>query len=134
MSNYSFDTNHSDENEKSENPYVPDSKETPEFVAQFIEVLDRHLCDTCFKKEDFAAEMGVSISLLNKRIKLLTGLSVADFIRNYKMQLATTLLNDKSISIGEISFKCGYSSIGYFSTVFRKHFGYTPTEYRNRLP
>lgn len=39
MSNYSFDTNHSDENEKSENPYVPDSKETPEFVAQFREVL-----------------------------------------------------------------------------------------------
>lgn len=28
MSNYSFDTNHSDENEKSENPYVPDSKES----------------------------------------------------------------------------------------------------------
>ena len=67
MSNYSFDTNHSDENEKSENPYVPDSKETPEFVAQFIEVLDLSIFVTPVLKRRISRQRWASAYLFSTK-------------------------------------------------------------------
>ena len=99
------------------------------FVKQALEVVVRYLDDADFGKEEFAKEMGVSTSLLFKKIKALTGISVVDFIRNVRMEHAMKLINEKEYSISEIAYKCGFSSIGYFSTVFKKHFGKSPTDF-----
>ena len=100
------------------------------FVAKAVDVVVRNLDNTEFGKEEFAMEMGVSTSLLFKKIKSLTGLSIVDFIKKVRMEHALSLLDDPSLSITDIADKCGFSSVGYFSTVFKKHFGKTPSEYR----
>lgn len=101
-----------------------------DFVKQAIEVITDHLDESEFGKEDFAKEMGVSTSLLFKKIKSLTGVSIVDFIKKVRMEQALKLLKNPSLSIGDISFRCGYSTVGYFSTVFKKYFGKTPSECR----
>lgn len=100
------------------------------FVTQAIEVITTHLDNSDFGKEDFAKAMGVSTSLLFKKVKSLTGLSVVDFIKKVRMEHAMKLLEDPTLSISDIAFKCGFSTIGYFSTVFKKYFGKTPSECR----
>jgi len=41
---------------------------------------------------------------------------------------ALELLQTRKYSVTEVSELCGFASIGYFSTVFRKHYGKSPTE------
>ncbi len=100
------------------------------FVKQAIEVVTAHLENSEFGKEEFARDMGVSTSLLFKKIKSLTGMSIVDFIKKVRMEHALKLMNDPSLSVGEIAYKSGFSSVGYFSTVFKKYFGKTPSECR----
>lgn len=99
------------------------------FVKRAMEVVAQHLDDTNFGKDDFAKEMGVSTSLLFKKMKALTGMSVIDLIRSVRMKHAMELLMEKQYSVGEIAYKCGFSTIGYFSTTFKKHFGKSPTDF-----
>lgn len=100
------------------------------FLDDAIAVLMQHLDDAMFGKEEFAKELNVSPSLLFKKIKALSGCSIVDFIKNVRMQKAHEMMADASLSISDIAFRCGFSSVGYFSTVFKKHFGCTPSEAR----
>lgn len=99
------------------------------FVKQALEVVVRHLDDADFGKDNFAKEMGVSTSLLFKKMKALTGMSVVDFIRDIRMEHAMKLIKENRYNIGEIACQCGFSTIGYFSTSFKKHFGKSPTSF-----
>lgn len=113
---------------------APASAPQPDpFATQAVEVIMSHLDNPDFGKEEFARAMGVSTSLLFKKIKSSTGLSVVDFIKKVRMEQAMKLLADSSLSIGEIAYRCGFSTVGYFSTVFKKYFGKTPSECRNNL-
>jgi len=81
-----------------------------------------------FGKDDFASAMNVSTSLLYKKIKSLTDQSPTDFIKMVRLDYALELLQSHKYSVTEVSELCGFSSIGYFSTVFKKHFGKSPTD------
>lgn len=99
------------------------------FVKRAMEVVVQYLDDTEFSKDDFAREMGVSTSLLFKKMKALAGMSVVDFIRGVRMEHAMKLIRENRYSIGEIACMCGFSTIGYFSTTFKKHFGKSPSDF-----
>lgn len=98
------------------------------FVKKAVEVVHNNILNSEFDKESFAKEMHVSSSLLYKKMKLLTGQSPTDFIKIIRLNNALELLQSHKHTITEVSELCGYSSISYFSTVFKKHFGKSPTE------
>ncbi len=115
---------------KNDAPEELPNKLNDAFIKQAVEIITLHLDNSEFGKEDFAKEMGISASLLFKKIKSLSGLSIVDFIKKVRMEHALRLLDDPSLTISDIAYRCGFSSIGYFSTVFKKHFGKTPSECR----
>ena len=98
------------------------------FVKKAVEVIHNNMQNLDFDKESFAMEMHVSGALLYKKIKALTGLSPIDFIKSIRLSRALELLQSHKYTITEVSELCGYSSISYFSTVFKKYFGKSPTE------
>ena len=98
------------------------------FVKKMLEVVRANMANSEFGKEDFAAEMNVSSSLLYKKVKALTDQSPTDFIKTVRLDYALELLQSSKYTVTEVSELCGFSSIGYFSTVFKKHFGKSPTE------
>ena len=51
-----------------------------------------------------------------------------EFIKSIRLNRALELLQSHKYTITEVSELCGYSSISYFSTVFKKYFGKSPTE------
>ncbi len=98
------------------------------FIKKMMEVVQENMSNAEFTKDDFASSMNVSPSLLYKKVKSLTGQSPVDLIKIARLENALKLIKSKNHTITEVSEMCGFSSIGYFSTVFKKHFGKSPTE------
>ena len=77
-----------------------------------------------------AKAVHISSSYLSRVFTTLAGQSFCDYICDERMSLARQLLNKTDDSIDEISNRCGFSSPNYFSMVFKKYMGQTPTAYR----
>ncbi len=98
------------------------------FVKKMMEVVKANLANAEFNKDEFASAMNISSSLLYKKIKSLTNQSPTDFIKTVRLNHALELLQSRNYTVTEVSELCGFASIGYFSTVFKKHYGKSPTE------
>jgi len=96
------------------------------FVKKMLEIARTNISNSEFNKDIFASEMNVSTSLLYKKIKSLTDQSPTDFIKTIRLDYAVELLQSQKYNITEVSELCGFTSVGYFSTVFKKHFGKSP--------
>ena len=104
------------------------NKLNDKFVKKMLEVVRANIANTEFGKDDFASSMNISSSLLYKKVKSLTNQSPTDFIKMVRLDHALELLQSHKYTITEVSECCGFSSLGYFSTVFKKHFGKSPTQ------
>ncbi|WP_321372611.1 two-component regulator propeller domain-containing protein [uncultured Draconibacterium sp.] len=113
---------------ETEGPVILGNELNDKFLKRMIEVVNDNISNSQFSKNEFAAVMNVSPSLLYKKIKSLTDQSPIEFIKTIRLNHAHDLLSSKEHSITEVSELCGFSSVGYFSTVFRKHFGKSPTQ------
>ncbi|HRZ98914.1 MAG TPA: response regulator, partial [Paludibacter sp.] len=99
-----------------------------QFVKKALKVVRDNMANCEFGKDEFASAMNASPSLLYKKIKALTGQSPVDFIKKIRLDYSLELLQSRKYSITEVSELCGFSSVGYFSTVFKKNFDKTPSE------
>ena len=85
------------------------------------------------KVEQVLDAVGMSRSNLEKRFKDETGETIHALIHSEKLEKARTLLVSSSLAINEISQMCGYPSLQYFYSVFKKSYATTPKEYRERF-
>jgi len=112
----------------------PEESTTTSIDQQFIEraysVIEKHIQESELSVDVFAREMMVSKSLLFKKIKAITGYSIVDFVNMHKLRKAADrLASDPQINISEVSFEVGFNDPKYFSRVFRKVYGVSPSEY-----
>jgi len=98
------------------------------FIKKAVEVIHNNLANSGFGKDEFAKAMNISSSLLYKKIKAFTDQSPVDFIKAIRLNHAIELLKTRRYNITEVSELCGFSSVGYFSTAFKKYFGKQPSE------
>lgn len=82
--------------------------------------------------EMLAEHCGLSGRRLSEKFKKETGSSVVDCIHRIKMEEAELLLRDSDYTLGEISSYLGYANQSHFISVFRRRYGMTPMQYRNR--
>lgn len=83
--------------------------------------------------EELARRVEISPFYFSKLFKEETGENFIDYITMARMQTAKDLLRDHTLSIKEISASSGYSDPNYFSKLFKKIMGLTPTEYRGSV-
>ena len=74
------------------------------------------------KKLDYAAWAA--------KVKAETGMNLTKYITNVKMRESAKLLLTTDKNIAEITRAVGYDNSNYFSKLFKKNYGVTPTEYR----
>ncbi len=79
---------------------------------------------------DFAQSRHMSVSWFMRNFKQMTGVSPMQYILNLKIENAQMLLETTNYSVNEISSIVGYDNQLYFSRIFKKHKGVSPTEYR----
>ena len=82
-----------------------------------------------FNVDDLCSEMGMSRSSLYNKVKALTGHSPSEFVRQVRMKEAATMLRSQKYTVAEVSDHMGYSDPKYFTDVFKKHYGMTPSAY-----
>ena len=80
-----------------------------------------------------AAKYNISMGHLSKMIKEQLQINFSDYIASLRIQRAKELLRDESISIQEIAEIVGYNDYFYFTKVFKKVEGISPSKYRKEL-
>lgn len=81
------------------------------------------------KVDDFASNLGLSKSQVYRKLKILSGKSPNEFIRDYRLDKAISMLKKGDKSISETAFEIGFNSPSYFSKCFQKKFGTLPSSY-----
>lgn len=56
-----------------------------------------------------------------------------DYLVNYRLSKSQELLADDSLTITEVAIRSGFNSVNYYTTVFKKHIGYTPSQFKKLL-
>ena len=82
--------------------------------------------------EEYAAERHMSISWFIRNFKQYCNMTPLNYILSIRIANAKTLLENTSYNVTEIASIVGYDNPLYFSRLFHKHEGYSPTEYRNK--
>ncbi|SCI25541.1 MULTISPECIES: response regulator [unclassified Romboutsia] len=82
--------------------------------------------------EDAASYVNLSPHYLSKIFKKETGVNFITYLTNIRIDIAKEMLEDESIPISNIAIELSYSKSNYFSKVFKKKVGITPSEYRER--
>ena len=98
-------------------------------MERIMKVVNDHLSDSDFNVEMLTKEVGISRAQLHRKMKEMTGLPVSEFIRNIRLEQAVRLLKEQKINVTQVAYTVGFSNLAHFSTVFRKQFGVSPTEY-----
>ena len=104
-----------------------------EFFDRAVAVIKTNISEGNFDVVQLADALAVSKSSLYRKMKVATGLSPVEFIRNIRLKHGSQLLKDKSISVAEVAYECGFSNPKYFATCFKEEFGVTPKEYQKSL-
>jgi len=81
--------------------------------------------------EEIAAAANISRSEAGCCFKAFMGCSPMDALVQYRLRIAYRLLSDKSMTLQQIGYTCGFNSVNYFSRQFKKKYGYAPGKYRN---
>ena len=103
------------------------------FVRQLNEQIKKNLDNTNFSVENLAEALNISRVQLYRKVKAIIGLSVSDYISNYRLENAKTMLENTDLSMSEIGYSTGFSSPNYFSTAFKSKYGVTPGAYKKSL-
>lgn len=77
-----------------------------------------------------AEKLNVSPQHLSRAFSKETSTTFVDYLTNYRIEKAQYLLKYTSEKIQDIAAKTGYADAKYFCTIFRKHTGITPNQYR----
>ena len=99
------------------------------FLTRLMEIIELNMENDQFGVQELVAEIGMSKTVLYKKVKALTDLPVADYIKSVRLQKAAMLLVQNQLTIAEIAFSVGFTDRKYFSKEFRKQYGLSPTEY-----
>lgn len=105
-----------------------DISEQIKIVCQYIQ---KNLLKD-FLLDDLAEMSNLSLSRFKHRFKEEVGIPPAEYINRYKIEKAKEMVKHDEISIQDIAYDLGFSSPLYFSTVFKKFTGISPSTYRGK--
>jgi len=98
------------------------------FITRISALVDSNIDNSGFAIADITKELGISRSLLHIKMKSFFNQSMTDYIRKKRLTYACKLLRE-GYNISETAYSSGYSDPNYFTKVFKKEFGITPSDY-----
>lgn len=102
----------------------------PEYVQKIRRVVEKHLAEADFSVGALCHECHICQPQLYRKLTALSGLSPIHFIHSIRLQKAKELLRQTDLTIAEVAYETGFNSPAYFTRLYVKTFGMTPSEYR----
>lgn len=109
-------------------------KERP-FMDTVMEVMERNYDNSEFGVQELADEMRMNRSVLSKMLNAEAGQPTAQFIRNYRLDIAKKMITENvaNRNITEIAYRVGFNDPKYFTRCFTKQYGVSPSSYKDSL-
>lgn len=79
-----------------------------------------------------AEELHCDLYNLSRMVKRLTSKTYTDLVQTKRLNTAAFLLNNTDLTISDIGLSVGYDNLSYFHRIFRKKFGLSPKNYRDK--
>ena len=98
------------------------------FIKDINRQVEMNLNNSDFSVTDITKALGISRSMLHKKMTNLFGISISDYIRKRRFELAIKLLKEGH-RVSEVAYMTGFTDPDYFSRTFKRYFGKTPSEY-----
>ncbi len=116
-----------------ENSQITSSKNVKNnSITQFTQVLSGAYNEKIYIGE-LAEQSGLSPAQMRKIFHKVNGVSPREYLISKRINEAKYFLEEGKLSVSEIAEKVGYENVNYFSRIFKKKTGMSPTEYRSSL-
>ncbi|WP_077432637.1 two-component regulator propeller domain-containing protein [Sphingobacterium sp. CZ-UAM] len=107
-----------------------ETTERTRFLDQVLRIVEENLGCEDFGVQELTQAIGVSRSVLYRKIKQQTGLNLVEFINMVRLKKAAQiLLSDSELSISEVAYQVGFNDPKYFSKTFKKFYKESPRTY-----
>lgn len=100
-----------------------------QLLQKVLAYVEEHIADSDLKIDKICQSIGLSRAQLYRKMKALTGYSMADLIKEVRLKRAQQLLRDKKFLISEVAYMVGFNDPEYFRKSFKGRYGYSPSEY-----
>jgi signal transduction histidine kinase/ligand-binding sensor domain-containing protein/DNA-binding NarL/FixJ family response regulator len=109
------------------------TKEEQIFLLKCREIIDDNINNDDFNIDFFADKLAMSHSSLYKKIKQMTGMSLIEFINDYKIYKSVQLFKQGLTNIESVCEKCGFKDVKNFREMFKRKMKITPKQYVQSL-
>ncbi|WP_187270238.1 hybrid sensor histidine kinase/response regulator transcription factor [Pontibacter qinzhouensis] len=106
-------------------PVSPDEK----LLQKLLQYVEDRIADSELNIEDICSEIGLSRTHLYRKVKALTGFSMAELIKELRLKRAMQLLKDHKFNVNEVAYMVGFNDADYFRKCFKTKFNMPPSEY-----
>ena len=98
------------------------------FIEKVRSLVENHLEDSRLSVSWLAEEVGLSRRQLQRRMNAVMHTSASTFIANMRLERALQLLTQRAGNVSEVAYKVGYNDPRHFSILFKRQFGYPPSD------
>ena len=98
-------------------------------LEKIDQIIKEQISDPNLSVETLSRQIGVSRSQLQRKFKQLTNQNPSDYLKTARLRYAASLLVTKNLSISEVTYEAGFSSLSHFSNSFRDFYGMSPSRY-----
>ncbi len=100
------------------------------FLNNAMGIVEANISNEDFNTDELASLMYLSKSTFYRKLKAVTGISGAEFIRSARLKFAAKLLLSGNYNVIEAAEESGFRDIKYFRKCFQEQFGVNPSDYR----
>lgn len=109
------------------------SEKDKDLLDKLNRILEENLMNPELDVEFLCSAIGVSKTSLFQKIKSITGQSIIEFIRTFRLKKSVQLMTEEDVSLSDVAYRVGFQDPSYFSKVFKKEFGKSPTQFLEGL-
>ncbi|MFC3771573.1 AraC family transcriptional regulator [Paenibacillus sp. GCM10012303] len=98
----------------------------------FVKYVNTHFLEENISLEEVAGKFGVSVFVVRNAFKRLLGKNFLEYLHQLRIRRASGLLSATDMSVSEIAYDVGFSSLRSFTRVFKEATGMSATDYRKK--
>ena len=114
-----------------EAPSVVAQSADEQFLVKVKEAIHQRLNDPKLGVDTISSDIGLSRTQLYRKVNALTGFTVNELIRTFRLKKAAQLIEQNWGGVSEVAYEVGFSNLSYFSKCFKEQFGVLPSAYNH---